>query len=146
MTGQLERWLPRILGGSALLNSGFVPVLAILAFAGSSLIFEPQGIGPSRIAAADIFRPHEHLSGWMLMGIRLGLGFLSWGLFRRRRAAISVIRALMGLASVRTLIAIVWGWSAGQPGVVISGAMKVTLYAAVFAMLLSGPVRRAFDR
>jgi len=142
----MERLLPKLLGGWALLNTLLVAAAAVLAFLRHPMIFEPQGIGPDRIAIAALFTPYEAQAWAFLLVIALMMAIVGFGLIRRKRwARILLIVALIG-AMLATLPALIWGATSGSPAVAVGGALKIAIYLVFALALNTNFAKRSLDQ
>jgi hypothetical protein len=140
----VSRPLPiTVLATLAVLNGLGVALLAALASMGSGVVWSPQGVGPNRIALADVFGALRGHTVWLLACFAVLLVVLGVGLFRLRAWARWGVVVAMGVAALGTLVAIVWAVRQREWGVVAAGLVKVTVEVGLCYYLLH-PARSAF--
>ena len=133
-----------ILGGLGVLNAVVALVLCVATLGGSRLLFTVLGAGTGRVAPATLLGPWAPHAGWVLVALSLGAGATGVGLLRLQPWARWALIVVAALAALATAVAIAWGVTHRDWGVVASGAVKVALYGALATYLGSANVRAAF--
>lgn len=115
----------------AALNGTCAWVVAALAWAGSKAVWEPQGLGPNRLALADLVGPFRDYTAWFLASIGLLLVVVGVGLFLLKPWARRVTIAAVGGSALSTLVVMVWALRLAHWDVVAAGLGKCSLEIAL---------------
>lgn len=127
-----------------LLNALIISVAAVLAFRRHDLIYRPAGLGPQRVAIADLFHPFQNFTGFFLIGIAAAVAAVGIGMILRQAWTRFVLLITLSAAVAGTLFAVAWGVSNAESGVVWGGVVKLAIYTAGLVLLTRPAVIRAF--
>jgi hypothetical protein len=133
-----------VLGGMCLVNAVAAAGVGLATLAGARLLYAPLGAGTGRVAPAALLGPLASYAGWVLVALGAGAAWMGVGLLRLRAWARRLLLGISLLAAAATLAAVGWGLAHAAWDVVVSGAVKVALYAALALYLRRPAVRAAF--
>lgn len=140
----MSRPLPiTVLAVLAVFNGLSFMLLAALASMGSGVVWTPQGVGPNRVALADLFGALRGYTAWLLACLGALAVVLGIGLFRLRPWARWAVVVVMAVPAFATMVAIIWAVRQREWAVVAAGLVKVTVEVGLCYYLLY-PARAVF--
>lgn len=129
-----------------MLNGVLVLALGVLTLMGNNFVFTPSGYGPDRVAIATLLGPLAPHTGWVLLCLGLTVVLIGYGLFALKSWARYILLAVLVIVALATVAEMVIGFNRSYWGVVISGALKLVLYAVLIWYFNLGSVKREFSR
>ena len=144
--GRMKR--PKVLTVLAILGmvNGLVAIgLGLSALFGNRFLFEPDGVGPNRVAIASLFGPLSEYAGWIMIVLGTAVCLAGYGLFALNPWGRRVVFAALSLLFVATSVAVGWGVWQREAGVVIFGLLKLGVIGLVCWYLQTPAVRSTFS-